>query len=121
MDLWMLYVARLFEESGEDQVRFGESSGAGQSNISRWVRGVYKPNKPAQVADFARNLGRNPLEAFVAADMLHIDEAGRGLTKSERAFLLSLIDELGDKSAAAWDDNDPASELPNPGETEAAS
>lgn len=69
-----------------------ELSGVSQGTMSRWRTGESVPDRAAVVAKFAVAYGHNPLEAFVAAGMLSEDEAGRGLSRSDRAFLAALID-----------------------------
>lgn len=94
--LWSAYVSWLFEESKTNGVggmpvrtqgEFATALGSNQPTISRWLNGLYVPDNAAEVAHMARKLGRNPLEAFVAAGMLSQAEAGRGLEEQSRDLL----------------------------------
>lgn len=90
---WGEYVALLRREEDVKQGEFARRALGRESlqgKISRWEGGGSPPTRAADVAAFAGNLGRNPLEAFVAAGMLGIDEAGRGLGMPERFLLRSL-------------------------------
>lgn len=60
-----------------------------QTTIGHWLRGK-KPTDGAIVAHFARSYDRNPLEAFVAADLITMAEAGRAIGTKERAALARL-------------------------------
>lgn len=117
MNLWSEYVQRLYADSGSgSEDEFVQGMSINQSTLGRWRRGVKTPDRAVVVAEFARDLGRNPVEAFVAADMLTIEEAGRALSAGERAFLVGLIDKLGAQSAAAWDGDDAAPEPESDGD-----
>lgn len=90
--VWAAYVRHLRTALGESQVQFAKRAfgkAGSQGKISRWEDGLNPPNRAADVADFARALGRNPLEAFVAAGMLDAGEAGRGLDDDERRIVAS--------------------------------
>ena len=85
---WAAYIALL--KGSKSQVAFAHASGQSQGKISRWMTGEQPPTQAAVVADLARRLGRNPLEAFVAAGMLSEPEAGRGLMPEDRAQLAAV-------------------------------
>lgn len=88
---WPAYVQALRVETGLSQTEFAARAlgkKSQQGKISRWESGEGNPpDRAADVAAFARALDRNPLEAFVAAGMLEIDEAGRGLETDSRELL----------------------------------
>lgn len=85
--LWSAYLGRLLLESGKRESEFLAGLSVQQGTFNRWKNGKVVPNNAAVVAEFARECGRNPLEAFVAAGMLSLDEAGRGLSAADREFL----------------------------------
>lgn len=89
-ETWSLYVQQLLDESGKRESEFIRDLSVQQGTFNRWRTGRSVPDKAALVAEFARELDRNPLEAFVAAGMLSMEEAGRSLTAQERRFLSSL-------------------------------
>lgn len=91
MNMWMEYVEAVTD--GATQTAIALHTGITQSTISRWLRGDKVPTEAAQAAKFAQKYQRNPLEAFVAAGMLTIEEAGRGLDIRERTFLVELMDQ----------------------------
>lgn len=97
MTTWQRYVARV--TNGATQTAIGEQSGIAQSTIGRWLNGKKAPTEAAKVAAFALAYDRNPLEAFVAAEMLSVDDAGRGLNQEERALLAGLSDDLSARRA----------------------
>lgn len=88
--LWSAYVTRLLMGSGKRESEFLAGLSVQQGTFNRWKNGKAVPDKAAVVAEFARQVGRNPLEAFVAAGMLDLDEAGRGLSAEDREFLADL-------------------------------
>ena len=93
MNLWSMYVLRLLLTSdAATEAEFLEPLTVQQGTFNRWKNGKSVPTSAAAVAEFARELGRNPLEAFVAAGMLELDEAGRGLGTDEREFLRRVRD-----------------------------
>ena len=87
--MWGDYVAAVTRDHQPVQRQTAERTGVSQPTIGRWIRGQGRVS-PASVAAFCRAFGRNPLEGFVAAGMLEVSEAGRGLSKRERDFLASL-------------------------------
>ncbi len=97
--LWALYVATLGE--GKTQRQVGEMTGVDQATVGRWLRGEKIPTEAGVVAKLAQGFGRNPLEAFVAAGFLSVDDAGRGLERDSRRLLASLSDRVGSKERAA--------------------
>lgn len=108
MTPWQKYVEAV--TGGATQTAIGEATGIAQTTIGRWLRGQKAPSEAAQAAKFALAYDRNPLEAFVAAGMLSIDDAGRGLTLKERTFLVELtipsdpmptMDQLAESRSAA--------------------
>lgn len=78
-DAWLRYVAILTPGLTQDQI--AKAANVSQGTISRWVNGRKLPTEAAKVASFARGFDRNVLEAFVAAGMLSIKEAQRGLDR----------------------------------------
>lgn len=90
-NLWSLYVRRLIAISGHDRESdFLRGLTVQQGTFNRWKNGEKVPTNPAAVALFAKECGRNVLEAFVAAGMLTRQEAGRGLPVASARFLDSL-------------------------------
>jgi transcriptional regulator with XRE-family HTH domain len=87
---WGAYVRR-FTHS-ETQREIGERAGVDQATAGRWQKGEKAPARPATVAVFAQSLGRNPVEAFVAAGMLTIDQAGNAIDDDSRALLVQLLE-----------------------------
>ena len=95
MLIWSRYVnlvAGHLETGSAIARHIKEKTGMGpsQPTVSRWMNGTYVPDKPAEVANFARAFRRDVLEAFVAAGMLTLTEASRGLSKESMGFLASL-------------------------------
>lgn len=88
--IWGRYVARF--TTGKTQAQVGQMAGVDQSTAGRWLRGISEPNHAA-VIRFARAIDRNPLEALVAAGLLSLQEAGRGITRREIDFLVDLQDD----------------------------
>lgn len=90
-NLWSLYVRQLLANSGHDRESdFLRGLTVQQGTFNRWKNGEKVPTNPAAVALFAKECGRNVLEAFIAAGMLTRKEAGRGLPASSARFLDSL-------------------------------
>lgn len=83
--VWAAYIRVVARD--DDQHQIAAAAGVNQSTASRWKRGTKTPTNPANVAAFARKYGRNPLEAFIAADMITEAEAGRGLSADSRELL----------------------------------
>lgn len=84
---------RLLALSGTIESAFVKDLTVQQGTFNRWKTGTSVPNKPADVALFATETGRNVLEAFVAAGMLTELQAGRGLPAESRRFLASLSED----------------------------
>lgn len=84
-NLWSAYVRTVAD--GEEQAAIAERAAVSQGTVSRWLSGRYIPDKAAPVVGFARAYGREVLEALVAAQMLTLDEASRGLSDSGCALL----------------------------------
>lgn len=70
-----------------NESEFAHLAGVQQGTMNRWKNGKSVPDKAADVAEFARLVGRSPLEAFVAAMMVDMDEVERGLSDGERDML----------------------------------
>lgn len=94
---WGAYVRR-FTKS-ETQQEIADRAQVDQATAGRWQKGKKAPIRPATVAVFAQSLDRNPVEAFVAAGMLTIEQAGNAIDDDSRALLIQLLaggDEEGD-------------------------
>lgn len=89
MNLWAKYVAELRSMAGDPtQTQMAEATGVPQGTISRWLDPTKNLGRePANVAMFAKGYGRNVLEAFVAADLLDIEDARAGMSDDSVAFL----------------------------------
>lgn len=92
MTTWQKYVATITGDA--TQTAIAERTEIAQTTIGRWLNGTKAPTEAAKVAAFAQSYDRNPLEAFVAAGMLTVDQAGRGLEAHSVKLLESLVDEL---------------------------
>lgn len=106
-DMWSAYVRRLLALSEQTETAFVRDLSVPQGSFNRWKNGKSVPDKAGDVAQFATECKRNVLEAFVAAGMLTIDDAGKGLPAKSRAFLWSLSEEtatVGDSVAAHDED-----------------
>lgn len=99
--LWGAYVRRLLKDSGKRESEFLADKAVQQGTFNRWKNGHSTPTNAADVAEFAVDCDRNPLEAFVAASMLSEAQAGRGLSAKDRMFLRSLSDETPSLGAVA--------------------
>lgn len=86
--MWAKYVIHLVGDEHWKVTR--DRGGVSQGTISRWRNSELLPDKAAVVAYFARAYGRNPLEAFVAAGMLTMDEA-RTAIDPESVLLLETL------------------------------
>lgn len=86
--MWSAYLRKISGNAPQKDI--AARVGVSQPTISRWLDGSLKPNDAATAAHVARQYDSNPLVAFVAADMLTIDEAGRGLTMRDRTLLVEL-------------------------------
>ena len=71
--LWAEYVQRL--TPGKTQAEIAALAGIAQTGVSRWLSGQSAPRVDS-VIRLARNLGRSPIEALVAAGYLTAEEAG---------------------------------------------
>ena len=91
-NLWAAYIARF--GAGLTQQEVGAKAGVDQATVGRWLRGVKAPTEAANVAAVAQAFDRNPLEAFVAAGFLTVDEAGRGLEDDSRQMLSEMRQEI---------------------------
>jgi len=60
------------------------------STITNWFRGKHRPTNAAHVAAFALAYERSPLEAFVAARLLDVETAIKGLDSESVALLAQL-------------------------------
>lgn len=78
------------ERSGANQSDFAYMIGVDQTAVSRWLRGVKPPTEAARVAWMAVRLERNPLEAFVAAGMITVEQAQTAIDQDSVALLDSL-------------------------------
>ena len=100
----------------EKQSVTAENIGQTQATISRWRSGKAAPDEAAPVAAFAKAYGRDVLEAFVAAGLLELEDAGRGLSKYSREYLAGLeAIPPGSEDSAYWSFRDAwASQRPRP-------
>ena len=78
MNNWAKYVEHA--TAGMSQAQIAERTGLAQSAISRWVRGDTEVPRAEYAVIFARSLGRNPVEALVAAGYITTAEAGERVT-----------------------------------------
>lgn len=101
-EVWLRYVAHWTR--GLTQADIGKRAGVSQGTVSRWLTGEKLPTEGAKVAAFARAFHRNVLEAFVAARMISIDEAGAGLSDESRDLLQSIYWELAEVISGGDDD-----------------
>jgi len=69
---WSDYVARITVGVPREDV--AEAAGVNVSSLSRWVNDKVTP-KAEKVVEFARALGRSPIEALIAAGYLEPEEA----------------------------------------------
>lgn len=97
--LWAAYVARFGQGLTQQQV--GDRAGVDQATVGRWLRGLKVPTEASVVAALAQGFGRNPLEAFVAAGFLTVDEAGRGLDRESTRLLDALREEVDRRAERA--------------------
>lgn len=65
----------------------GKAAGVSESAASRWLNGETRPTNAVHVAKFAQTYGRNPLEAFIAAGLLSIEQASKALDLDARRML----------------------------------
>lgn len=86
--MWSAYLRAISGDAPQKEI--AARVGVTQPTISRWLDGSLMPNDAATAAHVARQYGSNPLVAFVAADMLTVEEAGRGLTMKDRTMLVEL-------------------------------
>lgn len=115
--LWQRYVA---EVTGDrTQTAMGKLTGVGQTTIGRWINGEKRPTDAAKVAQFATRAGRNVLEAFVAAGMLTVEQAGQGLSAASIEFLEWLSDSSSNLPLAALDPIDGIDQQPGEEEGDA--
>lgn len=71
--LWAEYVKRV--APSKTQTDIAALAGVDQTGVSRWLSGQTVPRVDS-VIRFARNVGRSPIEALVAAGYLTPEEAG---------------------------------------------
>lgn len=71
--LWAEYVKRI--APGKNQTEIAALAGIDQTGVSRWLSGQSVP-RVESVIRFARNMGRPPIEALVAAGYITPEEAG---------------------------------------------
>jgi len=88
MNTWQTYVQIV--AAGRSQTELASQTGIAQTSISRWLSGTKRPTEAAKVAAFATALDRNVLEAFVAAGMLTVEQAGAGLDDRSLKMLATL-------------------------------
>jgi len=86
---WARYICRI---SGTDKRNvIAKEAGVSPSAVSRWLTGRTQPTDAGNVAALALAYGRSPVEAFVAAGLLDVNDASRGLSEEE----LSLLADVG--------------------------
>lgn len=96
--LWSIYVARIGK--GLRQQDVADAAGVNQTTIGRWLRSEKVPIDAEVVANLARRLDRNPLEAFVAAGFITEQEASTALDRASLDVLDVVRREAGGKKAA---------------------
>lgn len=85
MTVDMGYVRRITGDTTQKEI--ADRTGVNQTTISRWLRATNDPSHAGNVAALAIEYGRNPLEAFVAAGLLELDVALRGLDQDSLDLL----------------------------------
>jgi transcriptional regulator with XRE-family HTH domain len=93
--LWAAYVAAVAGDMTAtaiaEQIEQRVGLGVSQPTVSRWLRGSFSGElRPANVAAFATAFERPVLEAFVAGNLLKLEEARPGLDDESVAFVASL-------------------------------
>lgn len=84
--LWADYVATVIDGLSQKQVE--RDTGIAQTTIGRWLKAEGKKSpQPVEVAKFAQTYGHNVIEAFVAAGLLTEEDAGRGISDDQLAFV----------------------------------
>lgn len=73
VESWAEYVRRATE--GTTQVQLAQVTGVAQTAIGRWLRGETQAPRAESVVSFARAIGKEPVEALVAAGYLEPTEA----------------------------------------------
>lgn len=91
---WPQYVERV--SGTTDRAAIGKLAGLSASAASRWMTGATKPTQAGNVAHFAQECGRNPVEAFVAAGLLDLDDTLGALGRES----LDLLAEIGIEPSA---------------------
>lgn len=84
-EIWAAYVRRITGDTTQKEI--ADRTGVNQTTISRWLRATNDPSHAGNVAALAIEYGRNPLEAFVAAGLLELDVALRGLDQDSLDLL----------------------------------
>jgi transcriptional regulator with XRE-family HTH domain len=97
--IWPAYIEKVSGTTSRRDI--ARASGVSPSAISRWFTGDTQPTDAGNVAAIAIAYGRNPVEAFVAAGLLDLHDAAKGLTRSEVRLLESLSDHGPNLSAVA--------------------
>lgn len=86
---WADYLTRI--TGGDSQTAIAIRTDVAQPTVSRWLRGTHRPTEAGVLARVAVAYERNPLEAFVAAEVLPIELAHDALD----ADSLELLADLG--------------------------
>lgn len=86
MSNWADYIKGITGDARQEEVAV--RVGVKQSTVSRWLRGQTIPGDTAVVALLAQEYGRNPVEAFIAAGMLDLDDWTDGALASDSVALL---------------------------------
>lgn len=88
MTLWGAYVAHIAPDARQQDI--ADAIGVNQTTISRWLRGEKTPDEAGIIAALARHYDKNPIQAFVAAGVLTVADAGAALSFDELAELEGL-------------------------------
>jgi transcriptional regulator with XRE-family HTH domain len=75
-ETWWEYVERI--SGGIPQKDIARAAGIDQTMVSRWKTAKHKP-KAENVVQFARGLGRSPVEALIAAGYIREDEVAQAV------------------------------------------
>jgi hypothetical protein len=101
MGRWAEYVARVSGDATATEIMNKMDNRVNRTTPMRWAEGASP--QPAQAALFALAYGRLPVEAFVAAGWLTIEEARKAID----ADSIRLLNELGIPSARGNDEVPP--------------
>jgi transcriptional regulator with XRE-family HTH domain len=93
--LWAAYVRAVTgdvpAQAISDKIAERVGEGVSQPTVSRWLAGKNSGElKPGNVAAFATAYDRPVLQAFLAAGLLTANQVGKGLTRTQIAFVLEL-------------------------------